>query len=226
MRITDIATVLRLLHGNRTWEVRAFEYDSNRIQSGYFTDRFICQKLVNQLERRTKCSGIYVTLNRIHPGLIARNPNQITKAGNTTSDKDVIASRWLLIDADPVRPANISSTEDDLCAAKDVQLAIIDWISSQWPHVTMLPACSGNGYHVLVHTPSAGLQDFVDQKDLLKTLDGLFSTKTVKIDTAVATPARITKLYGTWARKGRDTPERPHRQSYLECPRIGVNHHE
>lgn len=39
------------------------------------------------------------------------------------------------------------------------------------------------------------------------------STESVKIDTAVFNPARITKLYGTKATKGSDTPERPHRFS-------------
>lgn len=223
MRITSLTTVLRLIHGNELFEIRVFGYDHRKILSGYFTNRTICQQCVVQLERQKKFSGIYVTLNSIHPGLIARNPNQITEAGKTTSDKDVIRSRWLLIDADPIRPADISSTNAELAAAKHTQQEIIDWISRQWPAITLLPGCSGNGYHILLHTPVADLQDFADQKDFLLTLDRLFSTPRVKIDTAVATPARITKLYGTWARKGRDTRERPHRQSYLECPRIGVH---
>ena len=50
-------------------------------------------------------------------------------------------------------------------------------------------------------------------KKFLQTLDMLFSDEYVKIDTAVFNPARITKVYGTIARKGANTPERPHRAS-------------
>jgi hypothetical protein len=54
---------------------------------------------------------------------------------------------------------------------------------------------------------------------LLKRLDARFSDSRVKIDTTVSNAARITKLYGTVARKGADTPDRPHRLSrIMEVP--------
>ena len=75
-------------------------------------------------------------------------------------------------------------------------------------------ADSGNGYHLLfkIH---ASTDDRQVLADFLAVLDMWFSTDTVKIDTAVFNPARITKLYGTVARKGANTPDRPHRPSRI-----------
>ena len=62
-------------------------------------------------------------------------------------------------------------------------------------------ADSGNGYHLLfkIH---ASVEERQVLADFLAVLDMWFSTDAVKIDTTVFNPARITKLYGTMARKG------------------------
>ena len=58
-------------------------------------------------------------------------------------------------------------------------------------------------------------------KQALQTLDhqrgewDLPDMPTVKVDLKVHNAARITKLYGTMARKGHDTTDRPHRRSEL-----------
>ena len=50
---------------------------------------------------------------------------------------------------------------------------------------------------------------------VLKSLSVLFSDDVVKLDTSLFNASRIIKLYGTWARKGANMPERPHRRSHL-----------
>ena len=56
-------------------------------------------------------------------------------------------------------------------------------------------------------------------KAVLNSLHGLYSTQTqdatLSIDTRVSNPARLWKLYGTHARKGDHTAERPHRQASI-----------
>ena len=52
-------------------------------------------------------------------------------------------------------------------------------------------------------------------KGVLTTLDFMFSDDVVSVDTGVANAARIWKLYGTTARKGDSTKDRPHRRSRL-----------
>src|SRR5581483_3191670 len=46
----------------------------------------------------------------------------------------------------------------------------------------------------------------------------LFDNDRVKLDRKVFNPSRICKLYGTLARKGDPTPERPHRLSRIVKP--------
>ena len=202
-------------------EIRALFPGSKQIWSGYFLDYKACAKTL-QCSELNSASGIYVTLNNLHPGLIARNPNRLTKSDKSTGRNDVISARWVLIDCDPVRPSGISSTDKELQAAKLVQVSIVDWITCHWPSVGLLPACSGNGWHVLVAAKSAGLLEYPAQKEFLKSINTMFGTPQVKIDTSVAEPHQLTKMYGTWARKGHSTHERPHRQSYLECPLPGI----
>jgi hypothetical protein len=77
---------------------------------------------------------------------------------------------------------------------------------------------SGNGYHLLflVDLPAddSGLIERA-----LKALAFKFSDDKVKIDSSNCNAARIWKMPGTLARKGDDTPDRPHRRAQvLEIP--------
>ncbi len=54
-------------------------------------------------------------------------------------------------------------------------------------------------------------------RNLLKNLSTILGNEVVDVDTSVFNAARIVKLYGTAARKGDATPDRPHRRSqFLE----------
>lgn len=77
-----------------------------------------------------------------------------------------------------------------------------------------MTADSGNGYHLL-YKVKAELESKEIIANFLTVLDMWFSTEEVLIDTAVFNPSRITKLYETVARKGTNSPERPHRQSHF-----------
>src|SRR5262249_38374631 len=73
---------------------------------------------------------------------------------------------------------------------------------------------SGNGFHARY---AIDLANDAPARDLVKrVLEGLaarFSNDRVTIDTALSNAARIIKLYGTMARKGDHTADRPHRSS-------------
>ena len=61
---------------------------------------------------------VYVTANPIVPALLARAENKVKRPlRETTSDKDVLRRRWLLMDLDPERPAGVSSTDEEKQAA-------------------------------------------------------------------------------------------------------------
>jgi hypothetical protein len=183
--------------------------------SGYFDD---LDKLARAATGLTKAKGIYVTPNPLKPALLSRASNRlraVDRQDPLTADHDVLARRWLLIDCDPVRPAGISSTDEEHELALARMRAYHAWLREQdWP--AGLEADSGNGGHLLcpVDLPN----DEVSTQLLKRCLEALahrFDDAHVTIDRTVYNAARIWKLYGTMARKGDNTVERPHRLSRL-----------
>lgn len=186
--------------------------------SGYFDD---VEALVRAAaERSGKDDGVYITVNPVNPALLARAPkNRVRRAGtgDTTSDRDVATRRSILIDVDPIRPAGISSTDEEHDAAIALARQIADTlISAGWP-VPIL-ADSGNGAH-LVFAVDLPVDDGGLVKRVLERLSKQFSTQGLKVDEKVFNPARISKIYGTLTRKGENTTERPHRIArIIEAP--------
>jgi hypothetical protein len=121
--------------------------------------------------------------------------------------------RWLLIDADPVRDPLISATDQEKQNARDTVLAVREYLRSRaWPEPFL--ADSGNGYHLLYRIDLPA-DDVGTVERILKALAARFDSDQVKIDQKVFNPARICKLPGTLARKGDNTPQRPHRRAKL-----------
>lgn len=185
---------------------------------GYFNDEAIFTKAVAALDKTGQAEGIYITLNPVNPELLARANNRIVgckKGDPTTSDVDIAKRRWLMIDIDPVRPAGISSTDSEITFANERADAVIEWLADQG-FSTPTRALSGNGIHLLyrIEKPNDDESRTALSK-LLKVISKEFSNEKVNIDTAVFNAARITKLYGTVARKGDATDTRKHRRSSL-----------
>lgn len=80
--------------------------------------------------------------------------------------------------------------------------------------------CSGNGWFALVAIePTEPTRDDTQRiSKLLQALNEKLGTEQVKIDRAVANPARLIPAPGTWKRKGEDLAERPHRRVTFCCP--------
>ncbi|MCM3360935.1 hypothetical protein [Niallia sp. MER TA 168] len=186
--------------------------------SGYFNDY---QELADAaVEYDGKIPAIYFTLNPVKPDLLSRAANRIVhRAKHTTSDADIECRRWLPIDFDPVRPAAISSTDEEHQAAHTMAKQVQTFLKDRgWCEPIF--ADSGNGAHLLypINLPN---DDESTQlvKQALDALDFLFSNESVNVDKSVFNAARIWKLYGTMACKGDHTEERPHRLSrILTCP--------
>jgi hypothetical protein len=133
-----------------------------------------------------------------------------------TGDGDIIRRIWFAIDLDPVRPSGISSSDPEHAAACEKAAEIMGYLTScGWPEPII--ADSGNGAHLLYRVDlPADADTHALIKACLKALDQQFSDGCVTIDTAVANPARIWKLYGTRARKGDHTPDRPYRTAAIQ----------
>ncbi len=195
---------------NQVVELRAFK---GRITaSGYFDDHDVLAREAHKLD--VAGYQAYVTLNEVDPALLARAANRIIEYPKaTTSDRDVVRLRWLPLDFDPVRPSNISSSEEEKIEAKRRAQEVRRCLRGEgWPDPVV--GDSGNGYHLLY---GIDLPNTQESKDLIKgVLDSLafrFDDERVKVDTSVHNAARIWKLYGTVARKGDPVSSRPHRCS-------------
>jgi hypothetical protein len=223
----EIRRALAVIHPEPTdvIELRAIGVRGPRLNwpsttSGYFLDRQKCAEAAAELSPLAE--GVYITLNRINPSLLARAVDRVRTRGEateTTADHHVTRRLWLPIDVDPVRPAGISSTNGERALALETARTIRTTLLGEGWAAPVL-ADSGNGTHLLfpIDRP-ADDEGYV--KRVLGELSVAFSTAAVKVDVAVFNPARIWKLYGTLARKGDHAPVvgRPHRQArLLEAP--------
>jgi D5 N terminal like len=163
-----------------------------------------------------KAPAVYATLNPCNPALLYRAVNRLKdRAKTTTSDSDIVQRRWFPLDFDPVRPADISSTDAAHTAALDRAEACTAWLSARgWP--APVAADSGNGAHRLyrIDLPNDDASRTLLERGF-KALALYFSDDGVKLDVGVANAARIWKVYGTMACKGDHVPERPHRLARL-----------
>lgn len=184
-------------------EIRIKSLDGKTF-SGYFDNPYTARIWVEKYEKNC---FVYTTLNPVHPGLMARCGNKIKfcKTDSATSGKDIASINFLLIDVDPKRPTGISSTDQEKAMAKEVAEKV--WASLGNP---LIYGDSGNGYHLIYRCHTANPND---TKAFLQELDKRFGNEAVGIDLKVFDANRITKVLGTWAIKGENTPERPWRKS-------------
>jgi hypothetical protein len=130
-----------------TYELRIPNIQGKRTDSGYFND---FEKLAQCAATYDgKAEGIYITVNPVQSALLARSHNRVKEyAKQTTADKDVARRRWIFVDFDPVRPAGISSTDEE--KAKAFQKAQLCREKLAQRNIPSLLDDSGNGGHVLI----------------------------------------------------------------------------
>jgi len=169
--------------------------------------------------------GCYFVPNPVRPER-AGQPGGLKKA-------HIAARYWLLIDCDPRYPTDMSSSEGEMVAAWLVLCAVRVLLESLGFRGAVV-GCSGNGWHLCF--PILKVHDDATQELLKSLLHGLqarcgdhlsemeelsitarkpLETPKAIIDTGCHDGPRIWKLYGTTARKGIPSPERPHRQAFL-----------
>lgn len=219
--VQEVLEAARILfHSGDLVEVRVPKAGRHRTISGYFQDFEKMAAAVAELEStRPAYPGIYWTLNPVVKDLAARGDNRLVRfASNATTDLDIVTRRWLPVDLDPKRPTGISSTDAEHQCALDLADRIeAALLSDGWP--VPIVADSGNGAHLLY---AIDLPNTPDSEELLRgclaALAGIFNTEDphkIEVDLTTFNASRIFKTYGTTARKGDSTPDRPHRVSQI-----------
>lgn len=211
----ELRKAIEQLHPDNTlFEIRII--GKGKPISGYFCDADTLLEQFKKVDLRGR--NIYITLNQLDDSLFSREQSEhFVMGANSTSDNDVDTYKWLFIDLDPVRAAGVSSTDDELMQAVELGKKLHKYLQDRG-FEEPVKAISGNGAHLLYRIQLANDKEGENKRLIercLKALSMLFDNEQVKVDTANFNPARICKLYGTLAQKGRSTKTRPHRMSYL-----------
>ncbi len=158
------------------------------------------------VEERRSAVGVYYALNPVPPDL-----------DHAILNADALCRRWLLVDVDRSKEAapHESSTDAEKDAARGVAASVVDWLAGRgWPAPVLVD--SGNGFHLLyrLDLPNDALSKSLIAA-FLKALAKRFDGGGGKVGKECHDARRVAKLPGTWARRGGQSDDRPHRLARL-----------
>jgi hypothetical protein len=148
--------------------------------------------------------NIYIVMNPINP----------TFTGSAVKDEDISYRDLLLIDIDRAQKAKQPATDEEVEASKLLADTVMAYLATnEWPEP--IRVMSGNGHHLYYVLPEVSNDEDSKQnvQSLLKSLAAEFDNEIVKIDSTVFNASRITKVVGTFARKGLESEGRPYRMA-------------
>jgi P4 family phage/plasmid primase-like protien len=187
--------------------------------SGFYTGPTATYDALLALRSSHSWSNAFIRLNPVDPTLLSRGQLHPAKKGESATDNDILRRRWFYIDADPVRRGangqeikGIPSARSEFEAAIAVAQEILAKLAELgWPNPVL--CFSGNGCHMLFRVDLPANSTLVQA--FLNALKAVYQTRDVIVDTTVANPSRLVRLYGTANCKGESTAERPFRMSYV-----------
>src|SRR5262249_6810800 len=132
--------------------------------------------------RKLRNVSAYIRLNPVNPDLLGRSHNKLTRVRHATTDDDILCLRWFYIDVDPVRPADIPATHEELAEA----VAKRDTILADRPEIrrASLTGRSGNGAFIMARLPDYP-NDHEHRSLVAASLDSIiarYSDSAIKID--------------------------------------------
>lgn len=181
--------------------------------AGYFSDEAMALAAVSRLEGYT---AAWATLNPLRADAITAdtviNPDELERTYRAATDAHIARRAWLLLDFDGARPdTSQPSTDTEKAGAHQQAEQCRDELRALgWSAPTVID--SGNGWHLRyrIHLPNDAAAH-----DLVRSVLYSLATRYPALDVTNHNASRLAKFPGSWARKGTDTPERPHRQSRL-----------
>lgn len=194
-------------------EIRSF---GGTTFSGYYKDIDNAIRDIEILESKPD-QQIYFITNAIREDCYGRAQRErlIMKPKNTTNDEEIVGRKWIMIDLDPKRASGVNSSNQELEYAHKKAVAVYRFLRDNGfnePVVCM----SGNGYH-LMYACRIGVSQETDLliERFINALAMLFTDEHVDVDKKCKNRARLSKVYGTTAKKGANSDDRPWRTSYI-----------
>ena len=184
---------------------------ANKTASGYFSDP---HTMMREIAPYTQDYNAYWVMNPLMPECYGREQKDkiILKPKNTTSDKEIIGRDWVLIDVDCNRVAGVNATNKEAEYAYAKAEQVESFLLSQGFN-RPVKVFSGSGIHLYLRCALACNESNDNLiRDFLLALGMLFDDANCKIDSVVFNRSRISRLPGTWNRKGsKSSKERPQR---------------
>lgn len=193
---------IRLLGGKKT-------------ASGYFMDvDTILREIAPYTQDKRDSWNCYFTLNPMEADCYNRKQRDklIKFPEATTKDEEIIGRDWVLIDIDCNRMAGVNATNQEATYAHSKAEQVESFLLSQGFHQPV-KVFSGSGIHLYLKCALA-CTEANDRliEEFLQALGMLFNDTNCNIDTKVANRARISRLPGTWNKKGsKESTDRPQR---------------
>ncbi|MEE1082178.1 MAG: AAA family ATPase [Paludibacteraceae bacterium] len=212
--------------GNELVEIRLI--GSNKTASGYFTNP---KALIEAIRPYTNDFNVYFTINKIAPACYGREQRDkiMMRVKNTTSDHEIIARDYVLIDLDAKRLSGVCSTKEEAIKAYEKGQEVYKFLMDNGFYEPIV-VFSSSGIHLYLRCALINNEENTKLvKRFLNSLSMLFSDEFVDCDTSVFNPARISRLIGSYSCKGANNdPTRPQRMCrFLKVPdEIKVNERE
>jgi len=200
------------------FEIRVFG-SRGAPNGGFFDDLQKAAEVAHRLDQSRSNDGVYFTINPVNPDLLARYCNKMCQGrnANLTKEQDVLKREWMLVDIDirdKLQGISSRDSEHDEALAEAAKLK--DRLTKDWNWPQPVMADSGNGAHLLYKIDLPNSEEAKNLvKGALEALEYISKHPRLKIDSAPHDAGRITKVYGTWNRKGDEVGDRRHRQSKL-----------
>ena len=140
--------LMGLREDGEIFEVRMISSDGKTNYSGYFQNADTLISALGKMNLRD--FNIYCSLNGVNSACYSRPQSGkfLKNPKNTTSDADIAAINWLMVDLDPKRPAGTSSSNEELDKAKLLGNKIFLFMRNLGFNEPVT-AYSGNGVHLL-----------------------------------------------------------------------------
>jgi archaellum biogenesis ATPase FlaH len=184
---------------------------ANKTASGYFSNP---DTMMREIAPYTQDYNVYFTINTPKPECYGREQKDkiVVKPKNTTKDSEILCRDWVLIDVDCNRIAGVNATSKEAQYAHAKAEQVESFLVSQGFN-RPVKVFSGSGIHLYLKCAlacNASNDSLI--RDFLLALGMLFDDANCKIDSVVFNNSRISRLMGTWNRKGsKDSKERPQR---------------